>query len=344
MGNYEQRSKQSPSYGSSAALAVSFLVLLMVGAYFVLYPVFVMKILCFALFAVAFNLLLGHAGLMSFGHAAFFGGAAYATAHASKAWGWSPELAISLGVATAVLLGLAMGALAIRRGGIQFAMITLALAQMFYFLCNQASFTHGEDGIQGVPRGALFGAIPLDGNAAMYVFVCVIFLAGIGIAWRVVHSPFGRVLHAIRQNEARAISIGYPVQRYKLGIFMISAALAGLAGSTKALVFQLATLNDVTWTTSGEVVLITLIGGIGTFFGPLAGSAVVIGLEHALAGTSVPIPLILGLIFIGCVLVLRRGLVGEARAISQRLIGRGRDCAVSFRWMSRGSRLPERPG
>ncbi|WP_029009972.1 branched-chain amino acid ABC transporter permease [Azospirillum halopraeferens] len=281
------------------------------AAPFVLYPVFVMKVLCFALFACAFNLLIGYAGLLSFGHAAFFGGAAYVTAHAAKVWGLDPALSILLGTGFAGLLGLVFGALAIRRQGIYFAMITLALSQMIFFLALQMPFTGGEDGIQGVPRGMLFGVIDLNRPLAMYYFVLAVFLAGFVLIWRTVHSPFGQVLKAIRENEARAVSLGYRTERYKLLAFVLSAALAGMAGGTKALVFQLASLTDVTWQMSGEVVLMTLLGGMGTLLGPVVGAAFVVMLGNYLAATSLPVPVVIGAIFVVCVLVFRRGIVGE---------------------------------
>ncbi|WP_018001626.1 branched-chain amino acid ABC transporter permease [Paracoccus sp. N5] len=277
----------------------------------VLYPIFLMKLLCFALFASAFNLLLGYTGLLSFGHAAFFGGAAYFTAHAVKEWGWPPEAGILLGVAGAALLGLVMGAIAIRRQGIYFAMITLALAQMFFFFCLQARFTHGEDGIQSVPRGHLFGVIDLSQTMSMYYFVLAVFVIGLLVIWRFVNSPFGMILKSIRENEQRAISLGYSVARYKLGAFVMSAALAGLAGGVKALVFQFATLTDVAWQMSGEVILMTLLGGIGTLFGPIVGAGLVVSLQNYLATSDFPVTIITGVVFMICVLLFRRGLVGE---------------------------------
>ncbi|MBP2313098.1 branched-chain amino acid transport system permease protein [Azospirillum soli] len=288
------------------------------AAPFVLYPVFVMKVLCFALFACAFNLLIGFAGLLSFGHAAFFGGAAYITAHAAKVWGLPPELSILLGAGFSAVLGLAFGALAIRRQGIYFAMITLALAQMVFFLALQLKFTGGEDGIQGVPRGQLFGLFDLNQPLVMYYFVLAIFLFGFALIWRTVHSPFGQVLKAIRENEPRAISLGYRTERYKLLAFVLSASLAGLAGGTKALVFQLASLTDVQWQMSGEVVLMTLLGGMGTLFGPVVGAALVVTLESYLAGTNLPVPVVIGAIFVVCVLLFRRGIVGELQAFLAR--------------------------
>ncbi|MEO8848926.1 MAG: branched-chain amino acid ABC transporter permease, partial [Casimicrobiaceae bacterium] len=248
-----------------------------------IYPVFLMKALCFALFACAFNLLLGYGGLLSFGHAMFLGGAGYVCAHAAKTWGWPPEAAILAGTLAATVLGVAVGLVAIRRQGIYFAMITLAIAQMIYFYAVQAPFTHGEDGIQSVPRGMLFGVIDLSRGLAMYYTVLVIFLAGFLAIYRVVNSPFGQVLKAIKENEPRAISLGYDADRYKLVAFILSAALSGLAGSTKALVFQLASLTDVHWTMSGEVVLMVLLGGMGTILGPVIGAFMLIGLESYLS-------------------------------------------------------------
>ncbi len=275
------------------------------------YPVFLMKALCFALFACAFNLLIGYGGLLSFGHAAYLGSAGYVTAHAAKVWGWPPELAILAGVAGAAGLGLVIGALAIRRQGIYFAMITLALAQMLYFFCLQAPFTGGEDGIQAVPRGVLFGLIDLRNTLAMYFTVLAIFLAGFLLIYRTIHSPFGQVLKAIRENEPRALSLGYGADQYKLIAFVLSAALSGLAGGTKAIVFQLASLTDVHWTMSGEVVLMTLLGGLGTVFGPVAGAVIVIGLETYLAQLGAWVTVVQGTIFVLCVLAFRRGVVGE---------------------------------
>lgn len=292
------------------ALLIGALVLLIVAP-FVMYPVFIMKILCFALFAAAFNLLLGYTGLLSFGHAAFFGGAAYFTAHAAKVWGWSPELSLLVGVAGGAALGLLMGAIAIRRQGIYFAMVTLALSQMFFFACLQMPFTHGEDGIQSVPRGKLFGVLNLNDMTTMYFFVLAVFVIGLLIIWRFVNSPFGMILKAIRENEARATSLGYATAQYKLGAFVMSATLAGLAGGLKALVMQFATLTDVAWQMSGEVVLMTLIGGIGTMVGPLVGAGIVVGLQNQLATSAFPVTIITGLVFMVCVMLFRRGLIGE---------------------------------
>jgi branched-chain amino acid transport system permease protein len=279
-----------------------------------IYPVFLMKALCFALFACAFNLLLGFGGLLSFGHAMFLGTAGYVCAHAAKVWGWPPEAAILAGTGAAATLGLVTGLLAIRRQGIYFAMITLALAQMIYFFCLQAPFTHGEDGIQSVPRGRLFGLLDLSNTLTMYYFVLIVFIAAFALIYRVVHSPFGQVLKAIRENEPRAISLGYDAERYKLLAFVLSATLAGLAGATKAIVFQLASLTDVHWTMSGEVVLMTLLGGMGTVFGPVVGAFIIIGLENYLAAFGEWVTVITGAIFVVCVLAFRRGIVGEIMA------------------------------
>jgi branched-chain amino acid transport system permease protein len=276
-----------------------------------IYPVFMMKLLCFALFAAAFNLLLGYTGLLSFGHAAFFGGAAYVTAHAMKVWQVTPEVAILAGITTAVVLGLVIGAIAIRRQGIYFAMITLALSQMFYFFCLQAPFTNGEDGIQGFSRGRLFGLVDLNDTMNLYYFIAAVTVLGLLAIWRIVHSPFGQILKAIRENEPRTISLGYSVQRYKLAAFVMSAALAGLAGSLKALLFQFATLTDVAWNMSGEVILMTLLGGIGTMAGPVVGAAVLVGLQNFFATSGVPVTIVLGATFMICVLLFRRGVVGE---------------------------------
>nr|WP_238538226.1 branched-chain amino acid ABC transporter permease [Oceaniovalibus guishaninsula] len=291
------------------ALFAALLVLLIVLP-FVVYPIFAMKVMCFALFAAAFNLLLGFGGLLSFGHAAYFGGASYVAAHAAKVWGFTPELAVLTGTAAAALLGLGIGALAIRRQGIYFAMVTLAFAQMFYFFALQAEFTGGEDGIQAVPRGDLFGAISLHDNMALYFFVLAITFGGILFLYRIVHSPFGQILKAIRENEPRAISLGYSVNRYKLIVFTLSATFAGLAGATKSLVFQLASLTDVHWSMSGEVVLMTLLGGMGTVFGPLVGATVIVTLQNYLATFGAWVTIIQGVIFVLGVLLFREGIVG----------------------------------
>ncbi len=295
----------------AAAVVFALMVAVFVAAPFVVYPVFLMKALCFALFACAFNLLIGYGGLLSFGHAAYLGSAGYITAHAAKVWGWPPELAILAGTAGAALLGLVIGALAIRRQGIYFAMITLALAQMLYFFCLQAPFTGGEDGIQAVPRGVLLGVLDLQKTLVMYFVVLAIFLAGFLLVYRTIHSPFGQVLKAIRENEPRALSLGYGADHYKLIAFVLSAALSGLAGGTKAIVFQLASLTDVHWSMSGEVVLMTLLGGLGTVFGPVVGAVIVIGLENYLAQLGAWVTVVQGAIFVLCVLAFRRGVVGE---------------------------------
>ena len=283
-----------------------------VVAPFLFYPTLLMQILCFALFACAFNLLLGFAGLLSFGHAAFFGGAAYVAAYLCKEQGWSPEAGILAGTLMAAVLGAAFGAVAIRRSGIYFAMITLALAQLVFFVALQMPFTGGEDGLQGVPRGKLFGLFDLSDNLSMYFFVFAVFMIGFTLIYRTIHSPFGQVLKAIRENEPRAISLGYNVDRYKLLAFVLSASLAGTAGATKALVFQLASLTDVHWHMSGEVVLMTLLGGLGTVLGPVVGAATIVLLQTQLAdkvGSWVTV--IIGVIFVVCVMVFRRGIVGE---------------------------------
>jgi branched-chain amino acid transport system permease protein len=308
---------------------VAMVALLLVAPAFV-YPVAVMKALCFALFACAFNLLIGYVGLLSFGHALFFGYGAYVAAHLAKVgtiaipywaggWHWfvvalpplPPELAILGGTAAGTVLGVVAGAIAIRRQGIYFAMITLALAQMMYFFAVQAPFTHGEDGIQAVPRGWLFGTFSLADQKAMYSFVLVVFLAGFLFIYRIINSPFGEVLKAIRENEPRAISLGYRTERYKLIAFVLSAALAALAGATKAIVFQLASLTDVDWPMSGEVVLMTLVGGLGTVFGPVLGAFVIITMQDNLARYGQWVTVIQGGIFVACVLLFRRGIVGE---------------------------------
>jgi branched-chain amino acid transport system permease protein len=283
---------------------------------FVVYPTFLMKVLCFALFACAFNLLLGFAGLLSFGHAAFFGGAAYVCAWLSKVAGLTPELSILAGGLVAGLLGLLFGALSIRRSGIYLTMITLALAQLVFFFAVQLPFTGGEDGLQGVPRGRLFGLIDLTDNLSMYFFVFAVFVAGFWLIQRTVSSPFGQVLKAIRENEPRAISLGYDVARYKLLAFVLSAFLAGVAGGMKSLVFQLASLTDAHWHMSGEVVLMTLLGGLGTLFGPAVGAITIVVLQNELADKVGPwVTVIMGAIFVICVLAFRRGMVGELLAL-----------------------------
>lgn len=306
------RPRAQRSMGMPVHHMAIFVMLLAAGivAPFMLYPIFVMKLLCFALFACAFNLLLGFGGLLSFGHAAYFGAASYVCAHAAKVWGLSPELAILAGTATATVLGLAFGSLAIRRQGIYFAMVTLAFAQMVYFFALQSPFTGGEDGIQGVPRNPLFGLISISSHMSLYWLVLAISFIGILIIYRIIHSPFGQVLKAIRENEPRAISLGYRVNRYKLTVFVLSAALAGLAGSTKALVFQLASLTDVHWTMSGEVVLMTLLGGMGTVFGPIVGAAVIVTMQNYLATFGAVVTIVQGVVFVVGVLLFREGIVG----------------------------------
>lgn len=281
---------------------------------FLAYPVFLMKVLCFALFASAFNLLLGYAGLLSFGHAAFLATGGYITGYLLASYpGLTPELGIIGGTLMATVLGLLFGLLAIRRQGIYFAMVTLALAQLVYFMFVQAPFTGGEDGLHGVPRGELFGFISLSSNLAMYYFVFAVFLFGFALIQRTVHSPFGQVLKAIRENEPRAVSLGYNVDAYKLLAFVLSAAVAGLAGSTKTVVFQLASLTDAHWHMSGEVILMTLLGGVGTLLGPLMGAGIVVSLQHILAQSPLGnwVSVILGIIFVICVLSFRSGIVGE---------------------------------
>jgi branched-chain amino acid transport system permease protein len=286
------------------------LIALAIVAPYFLYPVFLMRALCLALFACSFNLLLGYVGLLSFGHAAFMGSAAYITAYTVKAWGWPPEIGVIAGVAVAAGLGLVFGWLAIRRQGIYFAMITLALAQMVAFFAVEAPFTGGEDGIQAVPRGHLLGLLDLNDPLVMYYFVLVVFLFGFAVIQRMINSPFGQVIKAIRENEPRAISLGYRAERYKLLAFVLSAALAGLAGSTKALVLQLASLTDVDWTTSGQVVLMTLVGGAGTLLGPVVGAFVIVTMENYLAQMGSWVTIIEGVIFVVCVLTFRSGVVG----------------------------------
>jgi len=287
-----------------------------------LYPVFVMKLLCFAMFACAYNLLLGFGRMLSFGHAAFFGSAAYVTAWLVTAHAAGPAVAIAAGVAVAAALGLLIGGLAIRRRGIYFAMITLALGQLVYFVCLEAPFTGGENGLQGVPRGTLLGLLPLRSDLVMYYLVLAAFAAVFLFVRRVVHSPYGQVLKAIRESEPRALSLGYDIDRYKLLAFVLSALLAGLAGSLKALVLGFATLTDVQQSTSGEVVLMTLLGGTGTFFGPVVGAAIVVTLQEYLSDlVGGWVSAIIGAIFVACVLSFRRGIVGELAALRLRRLG-----------------------
>jgi branched-chain amino acid transport system permease protein len=303
-------SERAPaSWSELIAFAVMTLAFVLAPAF--VYPVFLMKALCFALFACAFNLLIGYVGLLSFGHALFFGWASYVSAYAAKVWGLDPALAILSGTAVAAGLGLVAGAVAIRRQGIYFAMITLALAQMMYFFAVQAPFTGGEDGIQAVPRGRLLGIFDLSNQMTMYFFVLAVFLACFLLIYRIIHSPFGEVLKAIRENEPRAISLGYKTDRYKLVAFVLSAALAGVAGATKSIVFQLASLTDVHWGMSGEVVLMTLVGGLGTVFGPVVGAITIIAMENYLAQTGQWVTVIQGVVFVVVVLLFRRGIIGE---------------------------------
>jgi branched-chain amino acid transport system permease protein len=320
--------RAAPAVTRSETIAFAVMVLALLIAPFFAYPIFLMKALCFALFACAFNLLIGYVGLLSFGHALFFGWASYVAAHLAKVgtiqfpyWAgkWlviplpplSTELAIIGGTLAAAVLGLIAGSLAIRRQGIYFAMITLALAQMMFFFAVQAPFTHGEDGIQAVPRGHLFGVIDLTQQHNMYLLVLAIFLGGFLAIYRIINSPFGEVLKGIRENEARAISLGYRTERYKLVAFVLSATFAGLAGATKAIVFQLASLTDVDWPTSGEVILMTLVGGLGTLFGPVAGAFFIVSLENFLTQIGQWVFVVQGAIFVVCVLLFRRGTIGE---------------------------------
>ncbi len=307
---------------------------LIVAPFFGAYPIFVMKLLCFALFASAFNLLLGYTGLLSFGHAAFFGGSAYVAGHAMKVWGFTPEMGLLVGTLTGAVLGWVFGVLAIRRQGIYFAMITLALAQMVFFVALQAQFTGGEDGLQGVPRGKLFGLFSLADDLTIYYLVLAIVAAAFALIVRAIHSPFGQVLKGIKENEPRALSLGYDVARFKLLAFVISAALTGLAGSLKTLVLGFASLSDVHWTASGQVILMTLVGGLGTLSGPMVGSTVVVILENKLGeiGNAIArltgidwfntlgesVTMVTGLIFIVCVLLFRKGIMGEIIAFMER--------------------------
>jgi branched-chain amino acid transport system permease protein len=295
------------SFAAAFIVMVAFFAL----APFTLYPVFLMEVLCFALFACAFNLLIGYVGLVSFGHALYFGWASYFAAYAAKSWGWQPEFAVLLGTGAAAVLGAVAGLVAIRRQGIYFAMITLALAQMMYLVALRVKMTGGEDGIQAVPRGHLFGMFNLGNDRTMYVFILVVVVAAFLLIYRIINSPFGEVLKAIRENEQRAISLGYKTERYKLLAFVLSATLAGLAGSLKALVFQLASLTDVHWNMSGEVVLMTLLGGLGTVFGPVAGAFIVVAMENYFSAFGQWVLVIQGAIFVFCVLLFRRGIVGE---------------------------------
>jgi len=293
-------------------------VLALVAAPFLAYPVFLMKLLCWALLAASLNLLVGHVGLLSFGHAMFFGSAAYVTAHAVKVWSLDPVLAVMAGSASAAFIGLVGGLLAIRRMGTAFSMITLAIAQLVYFIALRSPFTGGEDGIQDVPRGRLLGLLPLDSDLTMYYVVLVAVCFGFWLIYRTVHSPFGHVLAAIRDSEPRAISLGYRVNQYKLTAYVLSASLAGLAGALKALVFQIATLTDVSWTTSGEALLMVIVGGVNTLAGPLVGAIVVVAMQNYFASFAEVVLMLQGLVFIVVVLVFRRGVVGEWKAWRQR--------------------------
>jgi len=309
----DPKAENAVAWGFSRAQfgALAAMIVFLAVAPFVLYPVFIMKLLCFALFALAFNLLIGYVGLLSFGHAAYFGMGGYIAGYSAKALGLSPELAILGGGIVAGLLGAVFGWIAIRRQGIYFAMITLALAQMVYFFCVQAPFTGGEDGIQAIPRGNLLGVVPLDRDMNMYWLVAGIFLGSFLLIHRIVHSPFGQVLKAIRENEPRTTSLGYKTDDYKLVAFILSSALAGVAGAIKSLVFGIATLTDVHWSMSGEVVLMTLVGGLGTVFGPVVGAAVIVTMQNYLAELGAWVTVIQGVIFVICVLAFRRGIVGE---------------------------------
>ncbi|MFO1112621.1 MAG: branched-chain amino acid ABC transporter permease [Rhodospirillales bacterium] len=294
-------------------LRLPLLILFVLGlaAPFLLYPIFLMKVLCFALFACAYNLLIGYVGLISFGHAAFFGIAAYVTGHAAKVWGFPTELAILAGTLAATILGGVFGWLAIRRQGIYFAMVTLALAQMVYFFCLQAPFTHGEDGIQAIPRGTLLGMLDLNNQFILYYFVFFVFVLAFAILLRAINSPFGQVLTALRENEMRAVSLGYRADLYKLLAFVLSAAFSGLAGALITIVFQLAALNNVHWHLSGEVVLMTLMGGMGTVIGPIIGAFILVAIQNYFAQVGAWSTIIQGVIFVACVLVFRHGIVGE---------------------------------
>lgn len=304
--------KRPSTFGTqSQRVGFAVLVAVLLAAPFVTYPPFLMECMCFALFALAFNLLVGYVGLLSFGHALYFGWASYVTAYAAKTWGLPPIPAILAGMLTGAGLGVIAGAIAIRRQGIYFAMITLALAQMMYFVALRAPFTGGEDGIQSVPRGHLFGVLDLHNTTTMYFFVLAIFIAGFLFIHRIIHSPFGEVLKATRENEPRAISLGYKTDRYKLTAFVLSATVAGLAGATKALVVQIASLTDVTWQMSGDVVLMTLVGGLGTVFGPIVGAFAILSMQYKLAWLGQWVLVIQGVIFVVCVLLFRRGIVGE---------------------------------
>jgi branched-chain amino acid transport system permease protein len=304
--------------GDELAVFIVMAILLVVVPLTSIYPYFVMQALCFALFACAFNLFLGYSGLLSFGHAMFLGTAGYVCGHAAKVWGFSPELAILTGTAASAVLGLLSGIVAIRRQGIYFAMITLGLAQLMYFFYLQAKFTHGEDGIQGIPQGMLFGFLDLSKPMTLYYVVVAVFLLAFLLIWRIINSPFGEVLKSIRENEQRAISLGYKVDRYKLMAFVLSATLSGLAGAVKVIVAQNASLTDVHWSMSGEVVLMVLLGGLGTIYGPVVGAFLVIAMQQYLAGAGQWVVVIQGVIFVVCVMTFRRGIVGEIAHLFKR--------------------------
>lgn len=309
--------RSATSRNADRALYALGLVVLLIAPFFV-YPLFLAKVLCYCLFACAFNLLLGSVGLLSFGHAAFFGGAAYITGHALKEWGLPFEFAAILGTAAATFLGFVFGYVSIRRQGLYFAMITLALAQMVYFLAFQLPFTHAEDGLTAIPRGKILGLFDLNNLYVLYYTAAAVFLLGYVLIMRITHSTFGQILKAIRENQPRMISLGYRVNNYKLVAFVLSAALAGLAGATKTMVVQLASTVDVHWATSGDVILMALLGGVGTLFGPVVGGVIVEMLQFYLADSGLPIQMVIGAIFVVCILLFRRGIVGEI----QRLLGR----------------------
>jgi len=304
---------------SKTRILYSVLFAALLVAPFVGYPIFLMKVLCFALFACAFNLLNGFTGLLSYGHAMFFGFAAYVSGHAAKVWGLTPELSILAGTLCAAGIAVVTGWLAVRRQGIYFAMVTLALAQMVYFICVQAPFTYAEDGIQSIPRGKLFGVFDLASDTAMYYVVAAVFVFGFALIYRIIHSPFGQVLKSVRENEPRALSLGYNVDRYKLLAFVLSGTIAGMAGATKSIAFGIATLTDVSWQMSGEVVLMTLLGGMGTILGPAVGATIIVTMQNYLADLGSMVSIIMGLTFVVCVLAFHRGIVGE---IEHRLVGK----------------------
>lgn len=311
--------KQDGPKSIRTALVWFALVAVLLVAPWLFYPLFLVKVLCYSLFASAFNLLLGSCGLMSFGHAAFFGTGAYIAGYAAKIWGFPFEVSLAFGAAAAAILGVLVGFISIRRQGIYFAMITLALAQFIYFLALQLPFTHAEDGLTGIPKGRLIGMWSLDDNLILYYASAAIFLSAFSLIHRITNSTYGQILVAIRDNEARARSLGFDVDKYKLLAVVLSAAIAGLAGANKSVAFKLATLSDVHWTTSGNVILMTILGGLGTLFGPVVGAAVFVTLENYLADTGLPIQMIIGAVLILCILLFRRGIVGEAQALFERM-------------------------